>query len=84
MTTTIIVIAIALAAFLASRTKVVRGLNARRFMPFLYAAAAAYFGYRVYAGVAAETRVWPHVLLCALFLAGAIDSTKASGILGKS
>jgi hypothetical protein len=84
MTTTVIYIAIGLAGFLASRTRFVRELNARRFMPALYAAAAAYFGVRAYEAVSGGTRVWPHVLLGAMSLAGAIDSARVSRIFRRS
>jgi hypothetical protein len=53
-------------------------------MPFVYAAAAIYCGARVYGAVSNESRVWPHAVLGVLFLAGAVDSTRASGILKKS
>jgi hypothetical protein len=84
MTTTIIFIAIGLAGFLLSRARFVRELNARRFMPALYAAAAGYFGVRAYGAIAAETRVWPDILLGVMSLAGAIDSARASGVFRRS
>jgi hypothetical protein len=84
MTTTIIAIALVAAGFVLSRTRIARELNSQRFMPFVYAAAAVYCGARVYGAVANETRVWPHALLGVIFLAGAVDSTRASGILRRS
>ncbi len=84
MATTIIVIGLVVAGFALSRTQFAREVNSRRFMPFVYAAAAIYCGARVYGAVAGETRVWPHALLGALFLAGAVESARASGILRRS
>ena len=81
---TLIIAALALGGFVLSRTRVAKELNSRRFMPFIYAAAAIYCGARVYGAVSSETRVWPHALLGALFLAGAVDSTRASRSLRKS
>ena len=84
MVTALIITALALGGFVLSRTRFMRNLNARRFMAFVYAAAAIYCGVRVYGAVSSEARVWPHALLGALFLAGAIDSARASGIMRKS
>jgi hypothetical protein len=84
MTTALIIGALALGGFVLSRTRFARELSARRFMPFVYAAAAIYCGARVYGAVSNETRVWPHALLGVIFLAGAVDSARASGILRKS
>jgi hypothetical protein len=84
MAMTLIIAALALGGFVLSRTRVAKELNSRRFMPFIYAAAAIYCGARVYGAVSSETRVWPHALLGALFLAGAVDSTRASRSLRKS
>ena len=84
MTITIIVISLVVAGFALSRTRVAKVLNSRRFTPCIYATAATYCGARVYGAVSSETRVWPHALLGALFLAGVVDSARASGILRKS
>ena len=84
MAMTLIIAALALGGFVLSRTRVAKELNSRRFMPFIYAAAAIYCGVRVYGAVSSETRVWPHAVLGVLFLAGAVDSARASGILRKS
>jgi hypothetical protein len=80
MKTTLIILVIAIAGFVASRSRFVHELNSRRFMPVLYAAGTAYFGVRTYAAIAGEARVWPSALLGAISLAGAIDSARASGI----
>jgi hypothetical protein len=84
MAITIIAIALVVAGLALSRTRVAKELNSRRFMPFVYAGAAIYCGARVYGAVSSEGRVWPHALLGAIFLAGAVDSARASGILRKS
>ena len=84
MTSALIIGALALGGFALSRMRFVRELNARRYMPFVYAAAAIYCGARVYVAISSESRVWPYALLGALFLAGAVDSARASGILRKS
>lgn len=84
MATALIIGALALGGFVLSRMRFMRELSTRRFMPFVYAAAAIYCGVRVYGAVSNEGRVWPHALLGALFLAGAVDSARASGILRKS
>jgi len=84
MATILIVIALALAGFVLSRTRVVRELNSRRFMSVVYAAAAAYFGVRAYGAVSGHTRVWPHAILGAMALAGAIDSARASRLFKRS
>jgi hypothetical protein len=84
MTSALIIAALALGGFVMSRTRVMKELNTHRFMPFVYAAAAIYCGARVYGALSSEARVWPHALLGALFLAGAVDSARASGILRKS
>jgi hypothetical protein len=81
MITTIIVIALAVGGLVLSRTRVARALAEQRFMPFVYAAAAIYCGARVYGGVSNGARIWPHALLGALFLAGAVESARASGLL---
>ncbi|MFA4947437.1 MAG: hypothetical protein WC674_02880 [Candidatus Krumholzibacteriia bacterium] len=84
MAISIIVIVLVVAGFALSRTRFAKELNSRRYMPFVYAAAAIYCGARVYGAVSSEARVWPHALLGVLFLAGVVDSTRASGILRKS
>ncbi len=84
MASAIIVVALALGGFVLSRTRVARELGRQRFMPFVYTAAAIYCGARVYGAISSETRVWPHALLGAIFLAAAVDSARASGILRKS
>lgn len=84
MATALIIGALALGGFVLSRTRVAKELNSQRFMPFIYAAAAIYCGARVYGAVSNESRIWPHAVLGVLFLAGAFDSTRASGILKKS
>jgi hypothetical protein len=84
MTTTIIVIILVLAGLILSRTRVVKELNSRRFMPVIYMAAAIYFGARAFGAASSEARVWPHVLLAAMFLGGAVESARASGIFRKS
>jgi hypothetical protein len=84
MTIALIIGALALGGFVLSRTRVARELNKQRFMPFVYAAAAIYCGARVYGALSSEGRLWPHAVLGVLFLAGAVDSARASGILKKS
>jgi hypothetical protein len=84
MATALIIGALVLGGFVLSRTRVARELNARRFMPFVYAAAAIYCGARAYGAVSNGARVWPTALLCVMFLAGAVDSIRASRILRKS
>lgn len=84
MAIAIIIVALALGGFVLSRTRVVKELNSRRFMPFVYAAAAIYCGARAYGALSNGTRVWPHALLGMIFLTGAVDSVRASGILRKS
>ena len=85
MTTTIVVIALAAAGFVLSRTRFARELGSRRFMPPIYAAAGVYFGVRAYRAIAGDARVWPHILLAILFLGGAIESARKSGmIFGRS
>jgi hypothetical protein len=84
MTIALIIGALALGGFVLSRTRVARELNKQRFMPFVYAAAAIYCGARVYGALSSEGRLWPHAVLGALFLAGAVDSARASGILKRS
>jgi hypothetical protein len=84
MTTTIIVIVLVVAGFALSRTRLAKDLNSRRFMPFVYAAAAIYCGAQVYGAVKSEARVWPYALLGIIFLTGAVDSVRSSGILRKS
>jgi hypothetical protein len=83
MATALIIGALVLGGFVLSRTRIARELNARRFMPFVYAAAAIYCGARVYGAVSGGTRVWPDALLGVMFLAGAVDSVRSSGILRK-
>ena len=83
MTITILAIAMCAAGFALSRTRFAKELNSRRFMPLVYAAAAIYCGARVYAAVTGQARVWPHALLGVLFLAGAVDSARLSGVLRK-
>jgi hypothetical protein len=84
MTIALIIGALALGGFVLSRTRVARELNKQRFMPFVYAAAAIYCGARVYGALSSEGCLWPHAVLGALFLAGAVDSARASGILKRS
>jgi len=84
MSTILVIIALVLAGFVLSRTRVVRELNSRRFMSVGYAAAAVYFGVRAYGAVSGHTRVWPHVILGAMALAGAIDSARASRLFRRS
>lgn len=81
MTTTIVVIALAGAGFVMSRTRFARELGSRRFMPAIYAAAGLYFAARAYRAIAGDARVWPHVLLAILFLGGAIESARKSGMI---
>ena len=84
MAIALIIVACVAGGFVLSRTRVARELGKQRFMPFVYAAAAIYCGARVYGAVSSETRVWPNVLLGVIFLAAAVDSALASGILRKS
>jgi hypothetical protein len=84
MTMALIIAACVVGGFVLGRMRLVKELNTRRYMPFVYAAAAIYCGARVYGAFSSEGRVWPHALLGALFLAGAVDSARASGILRKS
>jgi hypothetical protein len=84
MATTLIVIALMLGGFVLSRSRFVKELNSRRFMPVIYMAAAIYFGARAFGAASSEARVWPHVLLAAMFLGGAVESARASGIFRKS
>ena len=84
MPTTLIVIALALAGFLLTRSQFVRELNTRRFMPVVYAAAAVYLGVRAFGAASAHARVWPYAILAALALGGAIDSARGSGIFKRS
>ncbi|MDD4857053.1 MAG: hypothetical protein PHD74_02995 [Candidatus Krumholzibacteria bacterium] len=84
MTTTIIVIALVLAGLALSRTRVVKELNSRRFMPVIYAAATVYFAVRAFGAASDHARVWPHALLAAMFLGGVVESVRASGIFRRS
>jgi len=84
MPTTLIVIALALAGFLLSRSRFVRELNTRRFMPVIYGAAAIYLGVRAYGAASTHARAWPYVILAALALGGGIDSARGSGIFKRS
>ena len=80
MIATTIAVALLLGGLALSRARFMRGLNAKRFMSLVYAAAAVYFAVSAYEAVIGHTRVWPHVVLCLIFLAGAIDSARASGL----
>lgn len=84
MAIALIVAALVLGGFALSRTRVARELGKRRFMPFVYAAAAVYCGARVYGAVEGGTRVWPHAILGVVLLAAAADSARASWISRKS
>lgn len=84
MPTTLIVVALALAGLFLSRTRFVRDINARRFMPVIYAAAAVYLGVRAYGAASAHARAWPYVILALLALGGAIDSARTSGLFKRS
>ncbi|MGD1049042.1 MAG: hypothetical protein ABR899_09885 [Candidatus Krumholzibacteriaceae bacterium] len=84
MIATTIVVALLLGGLALSRAPFMRGLKTKRFMSFVYAAAAVYFAVLAYEAVEGHTRVWPHVVLGVIFLAGAIDSARASGVPGRS
>ena len=84
MTPTILAAAIVLAGFALSRARLVRELNSKRFMPFVYAAATIYFAVRAWVAASEHARVWPHVILGIMFLAGVIESARASGIFRRS
>jgi hypothetical protein len=84
MTVSIIVIALVAVGLALSRTQLAREVNSRRFMPFVYAAAAIYCGARAYAAASSEARVWPYALLGVLFLSGVVESARASGLLRRS
>lgn len=80
MTTTLIVIALVIAGFAASRLRFVKELNSRRFMPVVYAAVTIFFAARAYGAVAHHARVWPNLLLALFFLSGVVESARASWI----
>ena len=84
MTTTMIVIALMLGGFVLSRSRFVKELNSRRFMPAVYGAAVVYFAVRAHGALSSHARAWPHLLLAVMFLAGAIESARVSGIFRKS
>jgi len=84
MTTTMIVIALMLGGFVLSRSRFVKELNSRRFMPVVYGAAVGYFAVRAHGALSSHARAWPHLLLSVMFLAGVIESARVSGIFRKS
>jgi len=84
MATTLIVIALMLGGFALSRSRFVKELNSRRFMPVVYGAAVVYFGARAHGALSSHARVWPHLLLGIMFLGGVIESARASGVFRKS
>ena len=84
MGTVFTVVALALGGFVLSRSRFVKELNSRRFMPLVYAAAAIYFGVRARGALSGHTRLWPHLVLAGMFLAGVIESSRASGMFRKS
>ena len=84
MTTTLIVIALVLGGLVLGRSRFVKELNSRCFMPVVYSAATIFFAIRAYYALSSHARTWPNLLLAALFLAGVIDSIRASGIFKRS
>lgn len=78
--TTFAAIVLVIAGFAASRLRFVRGLNSRRFMPFVYAVVAVYFASRAYAAHAGGALVWPNLLCALLFLSGVIESARAAWV----
>jgi hypothetical protein len=84
MTAAIMAIVLVLAGFMLSRSRFVKEINSRRFMPFVYSAATVYFAVRGYGAVSSHVRFWPHLLLAAIFLAGAVSSTRASCLFKRS
>ena len=83
MTTTLLAIALVLGGLAISRLRFVQKLNARAFMPVVYAAAIIYSGVRASHAIMAHARAWPHLLLAGLFFAGVVSSVRASGVLKK-
>lgn len=84
MIATTIVVALLLGGLALGRTRLMKGLNTKRFMSLVYAAAAVYFAVCAYDAIVGHARVWPHVVLSVIFLAGAIDSARASRVFGRS
>jgi hypothetical protein len=84
MIATTIAVALLLGGLALSRARFMRALGTKRFMSLVYAAAAVYFAVSAYEAVVGHARVWPHVVLSVIFLAGAIDSARASRVFGRS
>ncbi len=80
MTATLIVIALVIAGFAASRLAFVKRLNSRRFMPVVYAAATAFFAVRAYGAATQHAPIWPDLLLVLMFLAGVVESARTAWI----
>jgi hypothetical protein len=84
MKTILLVVALAVGGFAVSKLRFVQQLNSRAFMPVVYAGAAIFFAIRAGHALIAHSRAWPHVLLAGLFLAGALSSARASGVLKRT
>jgi hypothetical protein len=77
---TTIVIALALGGLVVGRTRFVRELNRRSFMPLVYGATAIYWAGRAYTQFGGHGRLWPNLILAAFFAAATVDSARASRI----